>query len=327
MSVSNSCLNGVDAAGTVGVWSDTDGGPLTVTASNNEVSNWDVGFATYGPALLTAGYNSITSNVSAGYDNSLGGAAQNAENNWWGAADGPSGTGPGSGDAIVGALVDFDPWLHSSNDTNAGCGFSTVSFDIVATAGPNGSIAPPGTTSVNQGGDLTYTITPDACYQVADVLVEEPRSDRSTSYTFTDVHGESHDRRELPSSVLHDHGDGGLRVARSRRVARCRPPAVGIRRSARRTTVLHDRRREGRRRLGRCGEQLHVHQRAGQPHHRREVHTDAPSTITATAGAGGTIRRAARWSVPCGGDQTFTIAPAACYSIADVKVDGVSAVR
>jgi len=35
----------------------------------------------------------------------------NAENNWWGAADGPSGNGPGSGDAVNGSTIDFDPFL------------------------------------------------------------------------------------------------------------------------------------------------------------------------------------------------------------------------
>ena len=34
-----------------------------------------------------------------------------AENNWWGAADGPSGDGPGSGDSVDGASIDFDPFL------------------------------------------------------------------------------------------------------------------------------------------------------------------------------------------------------------------------
>jgi hypothetical protein len=29
--------------------------------------------------------------------------------NWWGAADGPSGAGPGSGDALLGA-ASFAPW-------------------------------------------------------------------------------------------------------------------------------------------------------------------------------------------------------------------------
>jgi hypothetical protein len=37
----------------------------------------------------------------------------NAEYNWWGAADGPSGDGPGSGDAVDGTTIDFDPFLTS----------------------------------------------------------------------------------------------------------------------------------------------------------------------------------------------------------------------
>ena len=35
----------------------------------------------------------------------------NAESNWWGAADGPSGNGPGTGDAVNGSTIDFDPFL------------------------------------------------------------------------------------------------------------------------------------------------------------------------------------------------------------------------
>lgn len=39
-----------------------------------------------------------------------------AENNWWGASDGPSGSGPGSGDG-VNSNVDFDPFLTSPDPT------------------------------------------------------------------------------------------------------------------------------------------------------------------------------------------------------------------
>jgi hypothetical protein len=49
-----------------------------------------------------------------------------------------------------------------------------------------------------------------------------------------------------------------------------------------------------------------------------------PYTITATAGAGGTIAPAGAVSVACGGDQGFTIAPNADFVIADVVVDGGS---
>jgi hypothetical protein len=43
---------------------------------------------------------------------------------------------------------------------------------IAATAGANGSIVPPGVTTVTQGNDQAYTITPDVGYHIADVLVD-----------------------------------------------------------------------------------------------------------------------------------------------------------
>lgn len=50
----------------------------------------------------------------------------------------------------------------------------------------------------------------------------------------------------------------------------------------------------------------------------------ASYTITATAGSGGSITPAGAVSIASGGSRTFSIAPAAGYSIADVKVDGAS---
>ena len=124
VSVDASCLDGVDATGSVGIFAYSEGGPLAVTAENNEITNWDEGLVTFGGATtLTAHFNKISSNTTAGYDN-LAGIAQDAENNWWGAADGPSGTGPGSGDAILGPAVDVTPFTTSGADVIAGCGFA-----------------------------------------------------------------------------------------------------------------------------------------------------------------------------------------------------------
>jgi hypothetical protein len=188
VTVQNSCLTGTDGAGTVGVWAYTEGGALAVVAQNNEIHDWDYGLATTGAAAtLTANANSISSNGSAGYDNTGSGAAQDAETNWWGAADGPSGAGTGSGDAVLGATVDFDPWLHSAADANAGCGFTVVTHTVTASAGGGGTIAPAGATVVNDGDDLTYTITPDACYAVADVVVDGVSQGAVASYTFANV--------------------------------------------------------------------------------------------------------------------------------------------
>ena len=47
-------------------------------------------------------------------------------------------------------------------------------------------------------------------------------------------------------------------------------------------------------------------------------------TLTATAGAGGTISPAGTTTVSQGGSQSYTITPSSCYAISDVLVDGVS---
>ena len=139
VSVTNSCLNGSDVAGTVGIYAYTGGSPLSVTSANNNLTDWDVAlYADGAAASLTANDNSITSNFTAGYDNSASGSPQNAEDNWWGSATGPGGAGPGSGDAVlplVASNVDFDPWRISGVDQSPACGFQ-VGPDNPVTPGP-----------------------------------------------------------------------------------------------------------------------------------------------------------------------------------------------
>jgi hypothetical protein len=48
----------------------------------------------------------------------------------------------------------------------------TQTFTITATAGANGSIAPSGTVSVDEGGAQTFTITPASGYKIYDVIVD-----------------------------------------------------------------------------------------------------------------------------------------------------------
>ena len=51
----------------------------------------------------------------------------------------------------------------------------------------HGSIAPSGQVTVAPGADQTFTITPDAGYKVADVLVDGSSVGAVTSYTFRAV--------------------------------------------------------------------------------------------------------------------------------------------
>jgi parallel beta-helix repeat protein len=62
----------------------------TVIGCNNIVGNTEWGLCNYGSEFI------------------------NAQNNWWGAADGPSGAGPGSGDALGGPAIDFSNWATSA---------------------------------------------------------------------------------------------------------------------------------------------------------------------------------------------------------------------
>src|SRR5436190_13781913 len=58
---------------------------------------------------------------------------------------------------------------------------------ITASAGSGGSISPSGAVSVACGSNQSFTITPDACYDIADVLVDGSSVGAVASYTFNDV--------------------------------------------------------------------------------------------------------------------------------------------
>ena len=60
-------------------------------------------------------------------------------------------------------------------------------YIIISSAGPHGSISPSGNVTVNHGSDKSFTITPDAGYQIYDVLVDGSSVGAVSSYTFTNV--------------------------------------------------------------------------------------------------------------------------------------------
>jgi hypothetical protein len=62
-----------------------------------------------------------------------------------------------------------------------------VTHTILATAGPGGSISPSDNVTVAEGEDQTFTITPDAGFQVDDVLVDGNSEGPLTSFTFENM--------------------------------------------------------------------------------------------------------------------------------------------
>ncbi len=92
----------------------------------------------------------------------------------------------------VGAVSSYTFTNITSNHTIAAT-FSAASgptdpstFDITVTQSANGTISP-GTTIVSDGDSLTFTITPDSGFQIADVLIDGKSVGARDSYTFMDI--------------------------------------------------------------------------------------------------------------------------------------------
>ena len=67
------------------------------------------------------------------------------------------------------------------------CPQAAPQYTITASAGTGGVIAPSRTVTVNSGASQTFTITPNAGYQVTDVLIDGSSVGPVLSYTFTNV--------------------------------------------------------------------------------------------------------------------------------------------
>jgi hypothetical protein len=74
-----------------------------------------------------------------------------------------------------------------ATDHTIAASFVRTGWTITASAGTGGAIAPSGAVVVATGADQTFTITPDACYHIQDVLVDGGSVGAQTSYTFPGV--------------------------------------------------------------------------------------------------------------------------------------------
>ena len=144
------------------------------------------------------------------------------------------------------AAADYD-----ANNDQSSPSTELIVQPLTASAGTGGSITPSGTFFVAQGANQTFTITPASGYQVSGVQVDGQSVGPVSSYTMTAV--------SAPHTITATFA------------------------------------------------------------------ANAPAyTITASAGANGTISPSGSVSVAGGASQTFTITPASGYNVASVTVDGSS---
>ncbi|MEL6275543.1 MAG: malectin domain-containing carbohydrate-binding protein, partial [Bacteroidota bacterium] len=96
-----------------------------------------------------------------------------------------------------------------------------TSFTITASAGANGSISPAGSVVVAQGGDQTFTITPDTDFIIDEVLVNGVAQGPISTFTFTDVQADATIAASFapaPLSTIYVNAGGGAFTTQDGRV-------------------------------------------------------------------------------------------------------------
>ncbi|MBL0012211.1 MAG: hypothetical protein IPP30_00135 [Flavobacterium sp.] len=210
--------------------------------------------------------------------------------------------------------------------------FSLRTFTITASTGANGSITPLGATNVNCGANQTYTITPSSsCYQIATVLVNgvnNPTAVSSGTFTFTNVtaaHTISATFLLKTNAITASAGANGSITPLGATAVNCGAnrtytitPSSSCYQIA---TVLVD----GVNNPAAVSSGTFTFTNVTTTHTISATFSLRTYTITASAGANGTISPTGVTTVNCGASQTYTITPSSsCYQIATVLVDGVN---
>lgn len=222
----------------------------------------------------------------------------------------------------VGAVTTYT-FTNVITDHTIAASFTATTYTITASAGSGGSIAPTGVVLVNCGADTTFTITPDACYQVADVLVDGVSVGAVTTYTFTDVTA-NHTISvsfALGSSIITATADPGGSIAPSGSVSVSCGADTTFTIAPDSCHLIADVLVDGVS-VGAVTTYAFTNVTTGHTIH--ASFTPITYTITASAGSNGSIAPSGAVVVNCGTNNTFTITPNACYQVADVIVDGSS---
>ena len=203
--------------------------------------------------------------------------------------------------------------------------FSLLEYEITATAGPGGTIDPEGQVGVDCGEDQAFTIAPDDCYEIEDVVVDGQSVGPVAEHTFYDVQ-ENHTIHATfsllgPYTITATAGPGGTIDPSGEVAVDCGDDQA--------FTIIPDD----------CHdiEDVVVDGQSVGPvveytfYDVQENHTIHATfvvaltrVVVATAGPGGTIDPSGEVEVDCGDDQAFTVTPDECYGIDDVLVDGES---
>jgi hypothetical protein len=231
-------------------------------------------------------------------------------------------------DAVSQGVVPSYTFTNVTANHTITASFSAIipgNFTINATAGMGGSISPSGMVIVPEGTNQTFDITPDSGYVIADVLVDAVSQGAVPSYTFTNVTADHTITASFSSVAVNFtiNATAGMGGSIS-------PSGMVIVPEGTNQTfdiapdsgyviddVLVDAVSQG-------AVPSYTFTNVTEDHVISASFSPITFTITATAGAGGTISPSGMIIVPAGMNQTFTVAANSGFAIDDVLVDAVS---
>ena len=197
-------------------------------------------------------------------------------------------------------------------------------FAIAATATGNGSISPSGAVTLDYGANQIFTIAPDPCYHIADVLVDGASVGAVSTYTFTNVTADHTIHTTFAiDTITATAGDNGSISPSGAVIVNCGSDQA--------FTItpddcyhIADVLVDGASVLDQLTDSTYTFTNVTANHTISATFAIDTYTITATAGDNGSISPSGAVIANCGSDQAFIITPDPCYRIADVLVDGAS---
>ena len=225
--------------------------------------------------------------------------------------------------ASVGAVSSYTFSSIAANH-NISATFAINTYTIGATAGANGTISQPGTTTVNYGDNPTYTITAATGYHVSDVIVDGQSAGAVSSYTFSSIAA----NHTISASFAINTYTIGATAGANGNISQAGTSTVnyGDNRTYTITPatgyyisdVLVDGHSVG-------AQGSYTFSLIGDNHTISASFALITYNISSAPGAGGTIMPAST-TANYGDNSTYTysIIPATGYSVADVLIDGVS---
>ena len=198
-------------------------------------------------------------------------------------------------------------------------------YTITATAGANGTISPNGAVRVTAGGSQTFTISPSSGYVIDSLKVDGLEVTAATSYTFSDINANHTIEAafKVPASkytVTVTNGSGSGQYAQGETVTITASAAPSGQQFKEWEIV------SGNITLASSTSETTSFTMPAEEVSVKAIYEAVPVTeytITATAGANGTISPNGAVRVTAGGSQTFTISPSSGYVIDTLTVDGL----